>query len=55
MLFFVIEKTPALLLTVWQLAISHMPLPRDLVNPSRDPLTEEGIAFHQTCLRLLAA
>jgi hypothetical protein len=45
------QKTVPLMRALLRLAADRVPLPRDLVNPLRDTLTEEEIAYNPSCLR----
>lgn len=45
------QKTVPLMLALLCLAADQVPLPPELVNPLRDPLSEEEVAYHQACLR----
>jgi len=45
------QKTVPLMLALLRLTADQVSLPPDLVNPLCDPLTDEEIAYHSSCLR----
>ena len=45
------KKTVPLMLALLRLTADRVPLPRDLVNPLHDNLTEAESAYHQSCLK----